>query len=197
MGARKYEVASKVDLSGCLLEIGSERGEGSTSYLHKLSVKRKVPFFTVDFDPHVHAGAVKIHAQGSFNMKGEDFLSEVFPYMGLSISFAYLDNFDWIWKGMESEYWIEDQAERYSELGSVLNNEESQQAHLQQALLVDKYSSPVCHVLFDDTWRIEGGTFSGKGGLGVPALLELGYNVTDEGSTGPEVLNGFVLLKKG
>jgi hypothetical protein len=63
-GASAYtildEVRSELDASGVILEIGSDRGEGSTSFLSMLANSTGRHFFSIDFSAEGYSNAQKI-----------------------------------------------------------------------------------------------------------------------------------------
>jgi hypothetical protein len=101
MGAQAYGLIEDIPfLPGeCVVELGSERGEGSTYYFVEYCGGRGIPFYTVDPDKNDgYTTASQIARCHAYCMTGEQFLAEVFPSFGLKIKFAYLDNFDWAWE---------------------------------------------------------------------------------------------------
>ena len=101
MGAQAYGLIEQVPFlpSECVVELGSERGEGSTRYFVEFCGGGGIPFYTVDPDRNGgYATALELARTHAFCMTGEDFLREVFPSFELRIKFAYLDNFDWSWE---------------------------------------------------------------------------------------------------
>ena len=190
MGARAFKLVTKYldQLEGAIVEIGSERGEGSTSFFAGLMYSQsKFNFYTVDvnkkqFDevdeytellPNVHA----------YHMKGVDFLRDIFPTLNKKICYAYLDNFDWCWSlddGQPIEPRLQKEMDLYRSHGQELTHQNSQLAHLEQTQLLLPYVSDRCLIQFDDTW-MHNWQFSGKGGLAVPWLIEQGWSpvVTD------------------
>lgn len=162
----------------CVVEIGAERGEGSTKYLQVFCKERDIPFFSIDIKPT---------RLGTLRMSGEVFLKH---FKG-NIRFAYLDNYDYIFPEIENAPWIKTQKKQYKRLGYELNNENSKQAHLDQAILVDHNNDSGSRILLDDTYF--DGELTGKGGWAIPLLLGLGYNILNEIS---EDIQGYVLMEK-
>jgi hypothetical protein len=179
MGARPYRYLNDYKPArGCLIEIGSERGEGSTAFLAEYAKKHHRPFFTTDIDPESHEAA-KVITRGARLMSGSLFLQR---FRG-RISVAYMDGFDWIPEGLENEAWIHEQQARYASLGVEMTNEHCQAEHLREAVLIAKKAADRCCVILDDTWSEDGG-WSGKGGLAVPHLESEGFAVVE--TEGPE-----------
>jgi hypothetical protein len=182
MGAQAYRVIEQLSIdwtNGCIVELGSESGEGSTQYLSEFSKQVPVPFYTVDPDPGAYSRAKSICGDGAFKSTGEEFLASQFSSFGTVIKFLYLDNFDWMWdaqdQGTVSAY-----ERQYAENGLVLSNENSQKAHKAQVIAALPFMGPGSFVLFDDTFY--NARWDGKGGLAVPALISAGFSVIERGS---------------
>ena len=188
MGIIRYNLIDNYDLQGSVVEIGTDRAEGSTGYLSQACKVAGLKFYTVDFD-------LAIEDQpdaNQFRMTGEEFFAKHFP-MDEKICFAYLDGFDWTWeqpphRGDYIPPYIPKQIARYKEYGLEMNNENSQQSHLILTKAVAKHAAKKCVILFDDTFVVNAdgerghgrdeNWFSGKGGTAVPWLVEQGwYNI--------------------
>ena len=103
-----------------LVEIGSERGGGSTKYFHEICSEEGYKFYTVDIDPDIYKRAGEIAPGSAVLQDGTQFLESLEG----EICFVYLDNFDWDWGGMGET--LTRQIHRYKELDLELNNENSQ-----------------------------------------------------------------------
>lgn len=189
MGARAYRYLSLYEPApGCLIEIGSERGEGSTEFLAAYAELHSLRFYTTDIDPDAYEAAKRL-TDGASLGSGEDMLI----HLDGPISVAYMDGFDWIPRHHESEPWIADQRARYTQLGFELNNEICQQTHLREAQLIAKRATNRCVVIVDDTWTEA--NWTGKGGLAVPYLLDHGFTVViDDQPEGNSL--GYVVLRR-
>lgn len=73
--------------------------------------------------------------------------------------------------------YVQRQIARYQEFGLVMNNANSQQAHLDQAKLIAEVAADRCVIHFDDTRTWDAKTFDGKGGTAVPWLLAQGWRL--------------------
>jgi hypothetical protein len=179
MGAKAYDIIEKYNgfLHGPVVEIGSERGEGSTEYLRAFCDPHGLPFFSVDIDEKVHERAKALLGMQAFCMSGERFLEVIAPF---PISFLYLDNFDWIWTPKDDEK-LMPQRNRYRELGYEMTNLNSQAAHLRQMELALPLMAEKCVVLLDDTYATDEPPhrrrFDGKGGAVVPYLIAHGFDL--------------------
>lgn len=186
MGAQAYRIlAQHADVADdeCVVEIGSERGEGSTSWLSQFCGERGIFFYTVDIDPGVYDAAKDLVGEcascSAYLITGEEFLRTV----PKKIRFAYLDGFDCIPKGLENEEFIEYYRRKYEEMGLTMTNTESAKSHLEQAQLVDAHRASRCTVLIDDTF-LEGSKWIGKGAWAMPYLEARGFEVSDLGGAG-------------
>lgn len=201
MGARAYDLINSViqyHKGGVVLEIGMERGEGSTKFFNDFCKKNNLEFYSVDFDPNTHLSIKGLDWVKPVNMTGEDFLLNHFKDKNQKIFFAYLDNFDYIFDHIRGHQQIIDQQNRYKEYGLDMddNNHSSHRAHLLQAVLIDvDFAAESCFFLFDDTWK-EKEQWYGKGALAVPYLIAKGYKIMSisDHDAGPAF--GFVLLGK-
>jgi hypothetical protein len=178
-----YELAKDLEYQPgeCILEIGSERSVGGTSFLGGLGVR----FITVDPHPTLYT---------NYRMTGEQFLANDFRLINntesLAVKFAYLDGFDWDYGNYDDPRHYENQRVEYSVRGAELNNENSMKSHLDITLLLLPYLTDDAVVVYDDTWREEVETkrgtrkkVVGKGGLAVPRLFLQGFKILEEGET--------------
>ena len=167
MGAKKYNLIDNYNLTGSVVEIGTERGEGSTDYLSKACKKTGNKFYTIDFDINVP----RFKDAEQYFMTGEKFFDSVFPE-DEKICFAYLDGFDWIWEPEEEvqPLWITEQIDYYKTYGIEMNNDNSQLSHLNITKEVEKHAADKCIILFDDTFHT-GSHYDGKGGTACHWLL--------------------------
>jgi hypothetical protein len=191
VGARAYRYLSLYDPApGVLVEIGSERGEGSTVWLSRYAKRCGLRFYTADIDPDTHRAARRI-TPGARLARGRDLLRK----LRSPVSVAYLDGFDWIPQGREHVPWIADQRARYHELGYHLTNEDCQHEHLHEAKALAERAADRCAVIADDTWLDEN-EWTGKGGLAVPYLIGEGFEVVDHAGCQDESL-GYVVMRRG
>lgn len=192
----------KID-AGAWVELGVDRGEGSTQWFADHSKKRNVKFFGVDMDPdqialagkNLRSKTASINADGSMTVsvgempdhvqltaeRGEIFLSEFANrYPDQKISLAYLDNFDWdYWLGREPEEFVAGVKQRYiDKLGAEMTNMNSQLTHLLQAYRLIPLMTENSVIVCDDTWAMpEEGIFSGKCSAAIPYLIMHGYKI--------------------
>lgn len=210
MGAKKYTFIEKFipnlwayrPSNPCIVEIGSERGEGSTRYFVDFARRYGISFYTVDFDPVQYENAKRMCESGdsdtdsveikAFCMKGEDFLADVFPSMNKSIMFLYLDNFDFIYDHLVGL--VDDQISTYKNLGVTMNNKNSKLVHLKQTQLAEPFIHHHGVVLCDDTFK-RGDEWDGKCSLAVPYLLSRGWHIIETDHGTQHHANGYVILE--
>ena len=181
------EMLGELD-AGDFVEIGSDRGEGSTAALAQMAGATGRGFYSVDFSPIGFDRARRACGACAHQGLGEDFLRHTFREVSQHkfIAFAYLDNYDWVWAGEHPESYslafptmIADadmsaykmqapprprrraiprtrrraaprpliparrqMRREYQDAGLLLENRRSAEAHLAQALLVDRSPPP-------------------------------------------------------
>lgn len=130
-----------------------------------------------------------------------------------AISFAYLDNYDWIWAGEHPESYTQEfptmisddemsryklkMRKEYEAEGYVLNNGRSQEAHLAQAKIVHSLCTERCVIIFDDTFQLGNGLYSGKGGAAMKYLLaQERFEVVKQSRIEDPSYNGFVVVRR-
>ena len=162
-----------------IIEIGSDRWEGSSAYFADLAFHHGMRFISVDLDAGArerirrtinpdHAPITEfVQAEGAQWTAG---------YQGPKIKALYLDNFDWDWRTDRQQIMIQDQVQWYADQGIVMNNINSQTAHITQMVNLLPHMSRQCVVCVDDTYEYNG-IFIGKGGAVVPYLLGQGFGI--------------------
>ena len=208
MGAKAYDIiddllnlmeqftqqhnSDELVIDGDIVEIGSERGDGSTKHLKNVAKKHSLNFYTVDYEQEAYELVRDELEMGenAFQMTGEHFLKNIYPKLkgdfkiksGAStstgrISFAYLDNFDYAFPELVvvGKDFLDNQKKTYEDYGIEYNNENSKKAHLEQSKLIHKYASNVCFILFDDTYLEVDGSYGGKGATAISWLEKNGW----------------------
>jgi hypothetical protein len=172
------DVLSKnTDSNHTIVEVGSERGFGSTYYLAKYCVNNNLNFITIDpSEDSIQSARKIINKFSSDKLKavkqtGEDFFKENDIR---KIVLAYLDGFDVIFPGASVS---QDRVGFYASLGIDFlkdGNRISAEVHLETAKLIFKNVVQGGVVAIDDTFY-ENNEWLGKGKLAVPFLLENGF----------------------
>ena len=172
----KHYVNSSFD--GIVLEIGSDRYEGSSAYFAEVAEQLNTQFVTLDLDentprrlaqcipPQLKTITKFIHCDGT----------EWTKTCNYRVSVLYLDNFDWDWEVSNQSLMIREQRAWYLERGIKMNNINCQVAHLAQMQNLLPHMTNNCIVCLDDTY-LHNGVYIGKGGAVVPYLLVNGFEI--------------------
>jgi hypothetical protein len=173
----------KID-QGAWVELGVDRGEGSTKWFSEHAKTKATRFYGVDMDPdqieraknnfmykkyavlgldgQLHMTQVPDH-EGFANhielvaAKGEDFLKTLHEQNpSTKISLMYLDNFDWdYWLGRQEESFVAGVKKRYLDMmNTEMTNLNSQLTHLYQAMVAMPMMAPNSVIICDDTWAL-------------------------------------------
>jgi hypothetical protein len=194
-----------------ILEIGAEplfheSGDGSTKYFADFVQSNPSATLTsIDLNTDMYEGNIEYieeHNLQRINCYNTDYTNIVEGKYG----FIYLDNFDYLPPGCETDDWCVRQQQTYiQEYGVECTNENSAKAHLEQAWYLQDYVADRCVILFDDTFLIEqcgthepgfqrgrnnGFTYPesgwyGKGATAVPWLMDNGWTLFETYAIGP------------
>lgn len=176
----------RIDFDGDVLEIGSERGAGSTYIFSTLAHNVGKTLYSVDVDHDVIERNISRFETFPFQLPvsfhhqtGEQFLAE---NKDLRFSVVLLDNFDWQWNPNSTEDFIQAQVDRYkTEFNLEMNNLNSQKTHLAQAIAMTPMLTDKAIIVCDDTyWVYEFGVYTGKCGAAIPYLLTQGFHVAHQ-----------------
>jgi hypothetical protein len=165
--------------SEVIVEIGSDRWEGSSAYFADLANTHDMRFITVDLDPGAELRLRKTvlsdhaHLVEFVQAEGTQWTAK---YQGSKIRVLYLDNFDWDWRTDRQQQMIQNQVQWYQQQGLVMNNINSQTAHITQMVNLLPHMTDRCVVCVDDTYEYNG-VFIGKGGAVVPYLIGQGFGI--------------------
>lgn len=162
-----------------IVEIGSDRWEGSSAYFADLADTHDMKFISVDIDGDARRRIYRtIHPDHGkiIEFVQADGTAWSANYQGPYIKVLYLDNFDWNWQTDRSQSMIQEQVAWYADRGIVMNNLNSQTAHITQMVNLLPHMSTRCLVCVDDTYEYNG-VFIGKGGAVVPYLLGQGFGM--------------------
>ena len=172
------DVKDQLDPGHLFVEIGTDRGGGSTFFLADLARKTGNDFVTVDIDPVYVGGSLT-----ALTMSGEDFVQNKLPTMGKKVELMYLDGFDWTENPISVRNGTAGQdaynlISEYEQRGLVLNNVNSAVTHTIQALGMIPFLADRSVVMFCDTWfNFTLDTFEGKGAGAVYLFLAEGFKI--------------------
>lgn len=176
---------------GDILEIGVDRGEGSTEFFVDIAKQKGLKFVGVDAHPDQISNITSALSEDGklpdhveiVHAKGEEYLGSVIQSgSGRKFSLVYLDNFDWdYWKGNSpDEGFVPGQRQMYRDVMNVeMNNMNSQITHLIQAMnLSQGLLADRCVIVCDDTWlEPRENIFIGKCSAALPYLMATGFRI--------------------
>ena len=175
--------------SGVFVEIGSDRGEGSTVYLNNLAAQHNTKLITVDITAKArHTLGAQLTNTEFVVATGSDWAND-FAITDLDIDVLYLDNFDYIWDINNISRPIQIQMHEYSQRGVAMTNQACQIEHLRQLMLLYPRLTTNAVVAFDDTYCWND-CWVGKCGPAVVYMLASGWRVVEQ------TLDCGVILKK-
>lgn len=163
---------NKKDLA--FIEVGSQRGTGSTYRLSRYANEQKMHFITVDPDENNSKGAGIIAKEVNNNFEAINELGEKYleKYNANNIGICYLDAFDLI---VESWPHVETTIQSYKKRNAEFTNEAAYKMHLEASVAIVDKVVPGGFICFDDVWKNEKQEWSGKGKTAIPFLLNNGF----------------------
>jgi cephalosporin hydroxylase len=169
-----------------IVEIGSDRFEGSSYYFADLANQCGMKFITVDLDTGA-VGRARREIPAEWLPNCEFVCAEAIEWTKntalKNIKVLYLDNFDWDWSTNRQSEMIEQQRHWYSTQGITMSNLASQTSHITQMVNLLPHMSTQCVICVDDTYEYNG-VFIGKGGAVVPYLLGQGFDLVEASDYG-------------
>ena len=183
MGTTPYHLLGDKNLSisndNIVVEIGSERGEGSTKYLHQWAQKHNIDFYSIDVDDSASKNEDLNGVKFQIVDSGHIWCRDTLPTLNKKIKVLYLDNFDWTDPANLIYPWLHELIDLYAKRGVVMNNDNSKEEHRLQAQYCVPYMDEQSIVIFDDTWmahHTESG-YEGKSGTAIPIFIEAGFKI--------------------
>jgi hypothetical protein len=176
-----------------IVEIGSDRWEGSSAYFADLAHTHDMKFITVDLDEqarhrlHRTTAPEHLHLVEFVPAEGTAWTAS---YQGPKIRVLYLDNFDWDWRTDQQQSMIQEQMQWYQARGIAMTNINCQTAHITQMVNLLPHMSQHCVVCVDDTY-VYNGVYIGKGGAVVPYLLGQGFGLLESHDYGVILGRGY------
>ena len=191
MGRVYQHIGSYIDpnTNGVFVEIGSDRGEGSTQWLDALAADHNTKLITVDTSSKAKSRWEEQLPSTEFVVQTGSEWADNFYRTGTGISVLYLDNFDYIWDINEIRPAIKLQMAEYAAQGVAMTNQACQTEHLKQLMSLYPCLTQNAVVAFDDTYCYND-CWIGKCGPGVVYLLAKGWTVVHQ------TLDCGVILKK-
>ena len=154
MGKIYQSIASYIPSkpTGVFVEIGSERGEGSTISLNNLAAQYNTKLISVDINPDAQQRYGHQLAHTEFVVESGSTWAKNFSTFQSNIALLYLDNFDYIWDINNIGDNIQQQMQEYAGQGVTMNNQNCQAEHMRQIVALRTCLSPNAVVVFDDTY---------------------------------------------
>ena len=176
-------------LHGVFVEIGSDRGEGSTQILAEVAQQHNTRLITVDISSKAQSRLSHTLSNTDFVVASGSAWAQDFANTHTNIAVLYLDNFDYIWDIDSVSAAIRQQMHDYAGQGIVMSNQNCQIEHMRQMVALTPLLSPDAVVAFDDTYCVND-CWIGKCGPAVVYLQSLGWTVVHQ------TLDCGVIMKK-
>jgi hypothetical protein len=175
------EYITTADPNQQIVEIGSDRYEGSSAYLAELAVTLNTKFVSVDFDTEALQRArrsipAEHRSRCTFVCAEAVDWTANYDSSTADIVVLYLDNFDWNWQAAKPSAMILEQQKLYQDKGLVMDNWSCQLSHLQQCINLLPCMSEQSVIAIDDTY-LYNGTYTGKGAAAMAYLTCHGYQL--------------------
>jgi hypothetical protein len=161
---------------GVFVEIGSERGEGSTIALNNLAAQYNTKLISVDINPDAKQTYANQLVNTEFVVASGSVWARDFSTVPSNIALLYLDNFDYIWDIDNVSPAIRMQMHEYAGQGIVMTNQNCQAEHMRQIIALKTCLSPDAVVVFDDTYCYND-CWIGKCGPAVVYMQAHGWSV--------------------
>lgn len=158
-----------------IIEIGSERGTGSTYKLANLCNRYGWHFITVDADEKTAASAKNIVHKINASFEAHHEPGEIFlkNYPEPNIGICYLDAFDIVTNWTHKKETVE----AYKKRNIEITNQAAYKMHYDAVINVYQKIVPGGFISFDDVWLDKTNAWQGKGKTAIPFLLEHGFIV--------------------
>lgn len=162
-----------------IVEIGSDRAEGSTEWFDNIAKNNNIDFYSVDVVKY--ASQIFNHLQNTkfiIAESGSYWAHNELPKIDKKIKVLYLDNYDWISSMNHINANELKLIAEYKSRGVDMTNLNCQREHLYQMIGCLPYMDDESLVICDDTpFNQSSGVYFGKNGAVVPYLLNYGYEV--------------------
>lgn len=165
--------------TGVFVEIGSERGEGSTISLNSLAKQFNTKLISVDINPDAKQRYGDKLKHTEFVVASGSEWAKEFATNWTDIAVLYLDNFDYIWDVNNVSAAIQIQMREYAGQGIVMTNQNCQAEHMRQIVALKGCLAPDALVVFDDTYCYND-CWIGKCGPAVVYLQAHGWSVVHQ-----------------
>jgi hypothetical protein len=173
-----------------ILEIGSERGEGSTEFFDDYASKFNVPFYSVDLLDNAKNKLTHLKNTNFQISMGSKWAKDILPTLNKKIKILYLDNYDWNHNpdnpdttGLKDQYHAIDL--HWTNLNCVAE-------HLDQMINCYPYMASKSVVICDDTnLQRHSGIYIGKSSAVIPFLISRDYRIVYSQNNGVILVRGY------
>lgn len=165
--------------TGLFVEIGSDRGDGSTVWLDALAADHGTKLITVDISNSAQCQLESRLSNTEFVVDRGSKWAQEFYSTGQGISVLYLDNFDYIWDINNVRPAIQMQMAEYAARGITMTNQACQIEHLKQLVALEPCLTTNAVVAVDDTYCYND-CWIGKCGPAVVYLLAKDWEIVHQ-----------------
>jgi hypothetical protein len=166
---------------GVYVEIGSDRGEGSTQELAELAQRNGTKLITVDISDRARGRLQTQLPEVEFVVADGASWAREFAHFNsdTDVACVYLDNFDYIWDINEVRPAIKMQMHEYASRGVAMTNQQCQLEHMRQIVELYSLLTPTATVVLDDTF-LKNDCWMGKSAGVVLYLLAKNWQVVHQ-----------------
>lgn len=171
-----------------IVEIGSERGEGSTKFFDTYSKDLGIPFYSIDIEDNAKTQLSELKHTNWIISSGSVWSKEQLPLLNKKIKVLYLDNFDWNHNPtIPTETGFDKLYEKHNTIWTNLN---CVAEHLHQMINCLPYMAEKSIIICDDTpYQDHSGIYIGKCSAVIPLLIIHGYTIVHSAN------NGVILIR--
>tara|TARA_B110000503_G_scaffold129783_1_gene202370 strand:- start:3272 stop:3886 length:615 start_codon:yes stop_codon:yes gene_type:complete len=177
--AKEFIDALTFNADEIVVEIGSERGEGSTEWFNNYVKNKDIEFYSVDVVDY--ASTTLSHLTNTkfvVTTSGAEWAHSTLPLLNKKIKVLYLDNYDWLGPIKSLRRDEQQIVDEYKQRNVNASNLDCQREHLMQMIGCLPYMSDESIIICDDTpYQEHSGIYIGKNGAVIPYLLNYGYKI--------------------
>ena len=179
LNATEFLNTLNFNANNIIVEIGSERCEGSTEYFNTYAAKLNIEFYSIDVIDYAK-NSLKHLKNTKFIVcdSGSKWAHDELPKLHKKIKVLYLDNYDWLGPMNELKSHEINQIAEYKQRGVIMHNLDCQREHLHQMVGCLAHMEDESLIICDDTpYQTHSGIYIGKNGAVIPYLLSYGYQI--------------------
>lgn len=167
------------DINDIIVEIGSDRSEGSTEWFDGHAKEKNVDFYSIDVVDTARTNFSYLsNTRFITTSSGSFWAHNDLPKLNKKIKVLYLDNYDWLGSITRLLHHEQELVKEYRLRGVEMSNLDCQREHLYQMIGCLPYMTKESIIICDDTpFQDHSGIYIGKNGAVVPYLLSYGYEI--------------------